>query len=93
MKNRYCRFSFISLNAGLLESAAWNELTLSQIQVFIYIWSCLQWGKIKKKWNINFIDTENDLILVENVKYFCDNVHQTLIGNKSTAKIIFENIN
>ena len=50
MKNRYCRFSFISLNAGLLESAAWNELTLSQIQVFIYIWSCLQWGKIKKKW-------------------------------------------
>ena len=50
MKNRYCRFSFISLNAGLLESAAWNELTLSQIRVFIYIWSCLQWGKIKKKW-------------------------------------------
>ena len=50
MKNRYCRFSFISLNAGLLESAAWNELTLSQIKVFIYIWSCLQWGKIKKKY-------------------------------------------
>ena len=49
MKNRYCRFSFISLNAGLLESAAWNELTLSQIQVFVYIWSCLQWGKVKKK--------------------------------------------
>jgi len=50
VKNRYCRFSFISLNAGLLESAAWNELTLSHIKVFIYIWSCLQWGKIKKKW-------------------------------------------
>ncbi len=50
MKNRYCRFSFISLNAGLLESAAWNELTLSHIQVFIYIWSCLQWTKIKKKY-------------------------------------------
>ncbi len=49
MKNRYCKFKFISLNAGLLESAAWNKLTLSQIQVFIYIWSCLQWGKIKKK--------------------------------------------
>ena len=49
MKNRYCKFKFISLNAGLLESAAWNKLTLSQIQVFIYIWSCLQWGKVKKK--------------------------------------------
>ena len=49
MKNRYCKFKFISLNAGLLESAAWNELTLSQVKVFIYIWSCLQWGKVKKK--------------------------------------------
>ena len=50
MKNRYCRFSFISLNAGLLESAAWNELKLSQIRVFTYIWSCIQWTKIKKKY-------------------------------------------
>ena len=50
MKNRYSKFSFISLNAGLLESAAWNELTLSHIQVFIYIWSCIQWTKIKKKY-------------------------------------------
>ncbi len=49
MKERYCKFAFISLSKGLLESEAWNELTLSQIQVFIYIWSCLQWGKIKKK--------------------------------------------
>ena len=49
MKNRYCKFKFISLNAGLLESAAWNELTLSHIKVFIYIWSCLQWGKVKKR--------------------------------------------
>ena len=50
MKKRYCNFEFISLNAGLLESAAWNELTLSQIKVFIYIWSCLQWGMVKKNW-------------------------------------------
>jgi len=49
--------------------------------------------ELQKRWNINFIDTENDLILVEKIKYFCDNVHQTLIGNKLTAKIIFENIN
>ena len=49
MKERYCKFAFISLNKGLLESEAWNELTLSQIQVFIYIWSCLRWSKLKKK--------------------------------------------
>jgi len=49
--------------------------------------------ELQKRWNINFIDTENDLILEENVEYFCDNVHQTPIGNKLTAKIIFENIN
>ena len=49
MKERYCKFAFISLSKGLLESEAWNELTLSQIQVFYYIWSCLQWGKMKKK--------------------------------------------
>ena len=49
MKQRYCKFAFISLNKGLLESEAWNELTRSQIQVFIYIWSCLRWSQLKKK--------------------------------------------
>jgi hypothetical protein len=33
-----------------LESDAWNELKLSQIRVFTYIWSCIQWTKIKKKY-------------------------------------------
>ena len=66
MKNRYCRFSFISLNAGLLESAAWNELTLSQIQVFIYIWSCLQWGKVKKR--EKSVPANNDDIEISTVK-------------------------
>ena len=50
MKKRYSKFTSITLNKGILESAAWNELTLSQINVFIYIWSCLQWAKNKKKW-------------------------------------------
>ena len=50
MKERYCKFTSITLNKGILESAAWNELTLSQINVFIYIWSCLQWAKNKKNW-------------------------------------------
>ena len=48
--NRYCKFRYLSLNSGLLESDAWNELKLSQIRVFTYIWSCIQWTKIKKKY-------------------------------------------
>ena len=46
---KYCRFSFISLNKNLLESPAWNNLTIKQIWVFNYLWSCLQWYKEKKK--------------------------------------------
>ena len=46
---RYCKFSFISLNKGLLESEAWNSLTNNQIRVFIYLWSCLVWYRDKKK--------------------------------------------
>ena len=48
-KGMYCKFASISLTKELLESVAWNELTLSQIQVFTYIWSCLQWAKFGKK--------------------------------------------
>ena len=49
--------------------------------------------ELQKKWNINFIDTEKNLVLDQNIKYFCDNVHPTIIGNKLTAEIIYENIN
>jgi len=45
---KYCNFSFISLNKNLLESAAWNSITLKQQRVFYYIWSCLQWHKEKR---------------------------------------------
>ena len=48
--------------------------------------------EIKNKWNVKFIDTEKNLLLEKNKKYFCDNVHQTLEGNKLTAKIISENL-
>ena len=48
--NRFCKFKSITFHKGFLESDAWNVLTKSQIEVFIYIWSCLQWGKIKKEW-------------------------------------------
>ena len=49
-KGKYCKFASITLTKELLESQAWDELTLSQIRVFTYIWSSLQWGKIKKDW-------------------------------------------
>ncbi len=45
---------------------------------------------LKKKWNINFIDTEENLKLDKGINYFCDNIHQTFEGNKLTAKIIFK---
>ena len=47
-KGMYCKFAFLSQSKELLESQAWNELTLSQIRVFTYIWSCLKWVRIKK---------------------------------------------
>ena len=49
-------------------------------------------NKLKKKWDIKFIDTEKNLILDKEVKYFCDNIHQTYLGNKKTAKIIYEHL-
>ena len=73
MKKCHCRFSFISLNAGLLESAAWNELTLSQIKVFIYIWSCLQWTKIKKKYYAaNNGDIESSMVKMKDKLGICN---------------------
>jgi len=41
---------------------------------------------------IKFIDTEKNLEIIKKQNLFCDDVHQTLIGNKLTAKIIFENL-
>ena len=64
MKERYCKFAFISLSKGLLESEAWNELTLSQIQVFYYIWSCLKWSKLKRQW----VEANNGDIEISSVK-------------------------
>ena len=48
--HRFCKFKSITFHKGFLESEAWKVLTKSQIEVLIYIWSCLQWGKVKKKW-------------------------------------------
>ena len=63
-KGMYCKFAFITLTKELVESVAWNELTRSQIRVFTYIWSCLQWGKIKKEW----VEANNGDIKISTVK-------------------------
>ena len=60
----YCQFAFISQSKELLESQAWDELTLSQIRVFTYIWSCLQWARIKK----NSVPANNGDIEISMVK-------------------------
>tara|TARA_R110002020_G_scaffold362038_3_gene574481 strand:- start:958 stop:1563 length:606 start_codon:yes stop_codon:yes gene_type:complete len=62
---KYCKFAFISLNKTLVESYAWNSLTNKQIRVFIYLWSCLQWFKQKKK---KAIPSNNGDIAVSTVK-------------------------
>ena len=62
----YCKFAFISLNKGLLESDAWNSLSLNQIKVFIYLYSCLQWYKDKKK--RTYYASNNGDITVSSVK-------------------------
>ena len=46
---KYCKFAFISIDKTLAESIAWNSLSISEIRVFIYLWSCLVWKKDKKK--------------------------------------------
>ena len=39
-----------------------------------------------------FIDTEINSEIIKKTNLFCDDVHQTLLGNKLTAKIIFKNL-
>ena len=62
MKERYCKFKSITLHKGFVESEAWKVLTKSQIDVFIYIWSCLQWGKVKKNWEHECPKSPNNLV-------------------------------
>tara|TARA_B100000035_G_C20963414_1_gene537602 strand:+ start:127 stop:1128 length:1002 start_codon:yes stop_codon:yes gene_type:complete len=52
---------------------------------------------LKKKYKINYINTEKDLKknfsnLDNSINYFCDNIHHTINGSKLTSKIIYEAI-
>ena len=64
----YGQFTCINLTKGLLESQAWNELTLSQIRVFTYIWSCLQWAKFGKKRKFKWVAANNGDIEISTEK-------------------------
>ena len=67
-KGMYCKFAFLSQSKKLLESQAWNELTLSQIRVFIYIWSCLQWTNIGTKRKPDIVPSNNGDIEISTEK-------------------------
>ena len=67
-KGMYCQFAFLSQTKELLESQAWNELTLSQIRVFTYIWSSLQWAKFGKKRKFKWVAANNGDIEISTVK-------------------------
>ena len=62
MKKQYCRFTSITFHKGFVESEAWAVLTKSQIEVFIYIWSCLQWAQIKIKKKKKWVVSNNGVI-------------------------------
>tara|TARA_B100001250_G_scaffold323855_1_gene287348 strand:+ start:3041 stop:3625 length:585 start_codon:yes stop_codon:yes gene_type:complete len=61
-KGRFCKFKGITFHTGFLESEAWKVLTKSQINVFIYIWSCIQWTKIKRNKKKIWIASNNGYI-------------------------------
>jgi len=61
---RFCKFQSITFHQGFLESNAWKALSISQIEVFIYLWSCLQWTKHNSKWDVS----NNGKIEVSSVK-------------------------
>ena len=67
-KGMYCKFASISLTKELLESVAWNELTLSQIRVFIYIWSCLKWANMGSKRKSHWVAANNGDIEISTEK-------------------------
>ena len=49
-------------------------------------------SEIVRTKKVKFIDTEINSEIIKKTNLFCDEVHQTLLGNELTAKIIFENL-
>jgi len=68
MGKRYCKFKYINFHEGFVESNAWNVLNKSQIDVFIYVWSCLQWGNIGSKKKPHWIGINNGDIEISSEK-------------------------
>ena len=66
--NRFCKFKSITFHKGFLESDAWKVLTKSQIEVLIYIWSCLQWAKFGKKRKKEWVVANNGKIEISTIK-------------------------
>ena len=64
----YCKFTSITFHKGVLESEAFDLLTLSDIKIFIYIWSCLQWTKTKVKNKKDWVASNNGQIEIDSAK-------------------------
>ena len=74
---QYCKFKgHIPLHKGLLESVAWNELSKKQMQIFFYLYSCLQFATQKG----SYVATNNGQIKASNLK-----VGQKLKMSKQTT--------
>ena len=64
----YCKMRYISFHTGVLESVAFNSLTLSEIKIFIYIWSCLQWTPTKVNKKKTWVVRNNGQIEIDSAK-------------------------
>ena len=67
-KPSYCNFRSITFHKGVLESEAFDLLTLSDSKIFIYIWSCLQWTKTKVNNKKIWVVSNNGQIEIDSAK-------------------------
>ena len=69
-RGKYCRFSKICFTKKLLESDAWHRVSKSPktVEIFIYLWSCMQWANVKEGKRKRWVITNNGDIEVSTVK-------------------------
>ena len=69
-RGKYCKFSKICFAKEFLESDAWKRVSKSPktVEIFIYLWSCLQWTKVKEGKRKRWVVTNNGDIEVSTVK-------------------------
>ena len=82
-------FGYLNAQPGILKVGFdIDDTVLYSEPIFQYYKKAV--NELLRDEKIKFIDTEKNLEIIKKQNLFCDDVHQTLIGNKLTAKIIFE---